>query len=271
MKEFKKLALVSAIAALPMSGFAMEAMQDAALADVTGQDGISISLQSNLTAGLKIHDTDGLTAISGQAGALVINGFSITRAATTDSIDIDIDADGNTAAPVLNVAVTLPNNLSVALGQLGVAESGRDNTTPAWSTTNTVSSVVNLGTVTLGATTLNIQLANEPQGNMISLNTTITNGVSITGFSVSDAGGAITGGALSADITVVDNGGSNLTLNTGIDLGADGMHIGLGGLGGVGGIDVRMANVSLDGGTTQLGDIELVGLNLTGDLIINGH
>lgn len=271
---FKKLALAAAVAAAPMSALALEPMQDDALSDVTGRDGITIGLATDISAGLKIHDTDGL---ANGAGALVIDGFAITRANTTDQISLIIDADdGNatgTDAPYLNIQVSLPADLSVNLGTLGVASSGRDDTTPAWSTANTVSSIVTLGTLTLGATTMNIQLGNEPQGNMIALNTSITGGVSLSGFSVSDAGGSVSGGSLTTDLSVVDSGGANLTVNTGIDISASGLVIGLDNIGdATNGIDVRMANLTLgNGSASALGDVELIGLDLTGNLIISGH
>ena len=84
---FKKLALAAAVAALPATGFSMEAMEDSALSGVTGQDGISISLASDVTAGLKVHDKDGFTGngvATADSGALVISGFAITRANTTE-------------------------------------------------------------------------------------------------------------------------------------------------------------------------------------------
>jgi hypothetical protein len=54
--EFKKLALAAAVASLPATGFSMEAMEDSALSGVTGQDGISMTLNGNSPpmCGLKI-------------------------------------------------------------------------------------------------------------------------------------------------------------------------------------------------------------------------
>ena len=276
---FKKLALAAAVAAAPMSALALEPMQDEALSGVTGQDGISISLATDISASLIVHDADGLAAADGgtdNSGALVINGFAITRAATTDAITLDIDADAGTTGAFLNIGVSLPTGLQINLGTLDIADSNRTTASTinaGWGVAggSTVASVVTLGTMTLGTTTLNIQLGNEPQGDMIALNTSITGGISLAGFSVADAGGTISGGSLVTDLAIIDNGGSNLTLNTGINLGTDGLHIGLDGIGGATGIDVRMANLSLDGGTNTLGDIELIGLQLSGDLIVNGH
>ena len=278
--KFKKLALVAAIAAAPMAAMAMEPMQDEALSGVTGQDGISIGLQTNLTAGLKIHDTDGAAGVTGVtangAGAIVIDGFSISRDATTDTIDITIDADdGGTGGAFLNVGVSLPNNLTIALGGLNVADSGRTAGGGTWSTSATVSAgstatpvpLINLGTMTLGATTLNIQLGNEPQGNMIAIDTTISGGINISGFAINDAN---SGGALSTDLQIVDNGGTVLSVDTGIDITSNGLVIGLGGIGDTAnGLDVRMANLNV-GGSGDIGDVELVGLNLTGNLVIYG-
>ena len=272
--EFKNLALAAAVASLPATGFSMEALEDSALSGVTGQDGISISLASDVTASLKVHDKDGFTGngvATADSGALVISGFGITRANTTDSIDIDIDTNGGTS-PTLNIGVSLPTGLTVALGSVGVADSGRTVSTGVaggtWTSSGTVASVLNLGSMTLGATTLNIQLGNEPQGNMIALNTTITGGISLTGFSVSDAN---SGGSLITDLQVVDNLGTDLTLNTGINIEADGLHIGLAGLGGATGMDVRMTDLKLGtAASSSIGDVELIGLDLTGDLVIAG-
>ena len=273
--EFKKLALAAAVASLPATGFSMEALEDSALSGVTGQDGISISLASDVTASLKVHDKDGFTGngvATEDSGALVISGFGISRANSTDSIDIDIDTNGG-ATPTLNIGVSLPTGLTVALGSVGVADSGRTVSTAGvaggtWTSSGTVASVLNLGSMTLGATTLNIQLGNEPQGNMIALNTTITGGISLTGFSVSDAN---SGGSLITDLQVVDNLGTDLTLNTGINIEADGLHIGLAGLGGATGMDVRMTDLKLGtAASSSIGDVELIGLDLTGDLVIAG-
>ncbi len=285
--KFKKLALAAAVAAAPMSVMALEPMQDEALSGVTGQDGISLSLATDVSANLRIHDLDGNG--TGNSGAIVIDGFSITRNAGTDAIGITIDADdGGTSGAFLNIGVSLPSDLTINMGALNVADSGRSisgtgtaaTRTGSWDVTNTVGTtatpLINLGSMTLGATTLNIQLGNEPQGSMIALNTSISNGINISGFAVNDAD---SGGGILADLQIVDNGSTatpTLTVNTGIDLvndggtGPDGLRIGLAGIGGASGMDVRMTGLSLDGGATTMGDVELVGLQLSGNLYVNG-
>ena len=107
MKMLKKLALVSAISAISVSAFAMEAMDEEAMSATTGQDGITInivpdaitrtdlaamsvtsgsmdqiSLGANLYKGLsiseiRVHDDDGVGAAgaaTANSGALVIGG-----------------------------------------------------------------------------------------------------------------------------------------------------------------------------------------------------
>lgn len=279
--EFKKLALAAAVAALPATGFSMEALEDSALSGVTGQDGISIGLATDIQASVRIHDKDGISLgdLAGDAGALVIDGFAITRANATDAIELTIDADGgttNTTGPTLNIGVSLPADLTVNLGTLAVAESAGASGTGDWTVSGNVD-VIELGAMTLGATTLNIQLGNEPQGDMIALNTTISNGISISGFAVNDAN---SGGSLSANLSVFDSGDdTQLSVATGINIdntsgpgGNGALVVGLDGIGGASGIDVRLADLTLGGASAaSIGDVELVGLNLTGDLTIAGH
>ncbi|MCP5175009.1 MAG: hypothetical protein H6996_07890 [Moraxellaceae bacterium] len=108
MKMLKKLALVSAISAISVSAFAMEAMDDETMAATTGQDGITINivpdaisrtevaamgvtattldaiepsapLYKGLSIGeIRVHDDDGLgvlgTDATANSGALVIGG-----------------------------------------------------------------------------------------------------------------------------------------------------------------------------------------------------
>ncbi len=273
--KFKKLALAAAVAALPATGFSMEAMEDSALSGVTGQDGISIAINTNLAASLIVHDTDGIptsvTAGHDNAGALIMDDFQINTGGNNITLDIDAgDSDVAGTAPVLNVEVGIPNATVITLGSVDIANSNREGVpTDPWGVddTNRVDDVLNLGSITLGATTLNIQLANEPQGDMIALNTTITNGVSISGFALNDAnsGGGISVGTLS----VLDSGGTNLSVDAGVNVTASGMTVRLDQLGdATNGADVRLAGVNLgDGSGPNLGDIELVGLNLNNTVV----
>lgn len=297
--EFKKLALAAAVAALPATGFSMEAMEDSALSGVTGQDGISIALNTNLSASLIVHDTDGIqnaagtaaatyttvagtgtTAVTtvhgpyGSAAALVMEDFAINTAGGDITLDIDA-GDSATAGvePVLNIQVGIPTGTQITLGSVDVANSNRDDGGWGVVATGRVDDVLNLGSVTLGATTMNIQLANEPQGDMIALNTTITGGIGIANFALNDAN---SGGGIGVDnVAIVGNGiaAGDLAVDAGINVDGNGLVVRLDTLGSATGADVRLTGVNLgDGSGGNLGDIELVGLQLSGTtLTISGH
>jgi hypothetical protein len=273
MKGFKKLALVTAVAALPMSGFAMEALDDATLSGVTGQDGILIQLGTEISSDIIIHDKDGYAGAYVGAGAIVLQGFALTFGATGDTISIAIDAGAQGAGDaVLNIAVTTPANMSLDLGTVGVAASNGASGTGTWGVNGAITDVMTLGTLTLGSTSLNIQLGAEPQGNMISTSATITGGVELTGFSLIDAGGAISGGAINIGaLTILDQAGSDLTVVAGVDVDATALVVTVVQMGdATNGADLRIANLSFGNPGAVLGDIEISGLDLTGTIRISG-
>ena len=275
--KFKKLALAAAVAALPATGFSMEAMEDSALSGVTGQDGLTIGLNlPNLTLDVNVHDNDGLAGISGDAGAIMIDDMIINTGG--NSIDVVVDADGNGGAPVLNVGVTIPSGTTIDTGDISVGSSA------GMGVAMTAQSAVILDSmqITLGATTMNIQLGNEVQTvtgvgggtvtQMIALNSTITGGINISNFSLNDAT-ATTGGSLSAaNVAVTGTAeGGDITTAIGVNLdNTDGLVIGIGTLG-TAGLTVEMTDVAL-GTATPIGDVEIVGLNLNGSTItVAGH
>lgn len=275
MKGFTKLALVSAIAALPVSGFAMEAMDDSSLSAVTGQDGISISLGTEITADIIIHDKDGYSAPYNGAGAIVLSGFGLTFANNaTDRVVVNIDAGSQAAGDaVLNINVATPANMTLALGDLQVAASNGASGTGNWGLNGGAVTVANLGSLTLGATSLNIQLGSEPQGNMIDTTATITGGVTLTNFALIDAGGLVSGGSINMSSLSITNasGDGNLNVEAGIDVSASALVIDVVTMG-TGGADLRIANLKLgDAGTAAtVGDIEISGLDLTGTISVSG-
>jgi len=90
MKAFKKLALVTAIAAAPFAQAELVSIDDTELSGMTGQSGISIDLSAQVSIGsIEYTDTD-------QAGKLNINNIVLGGAGGTgalDEIKIDIDVD----------------------------------------------------------------------------------------------------------------------------------------------------------------------------------
>ncbi|MFN3713130.1 MAG: DUF6160 family protein [Alcanivoracaceae bacterium] len=276
MKGFKKLALVTAISALPMTGFAMQALDDATLSGVTGQDGIRIQLGTEIEADIIIHDKDGYTGDVNfsNAGAIILAGFGLTFGTPGDTVQIDIDAGKDSSdAAVLNIGVTTPANMTLALGNLEVAASNKATTTDDgnWGTVAGSNIVVaNLGSLTLGSTSLNIQLGSEPQGNMIATTATITGGVTLSNFALLDAnsGGGIRIGSLS----ITNSGGTDLEVDAGIDIDASAMVIQINQMGdATDGADLRIHALRLgNAGAAVLGDIEINGLDLTGTIRISG-
>lgn len=274
---FKKIALASAIAAVvPMGAHAVDTLDDAMLSGVTGQDGIRINLDLAVTTDVIVHDTTGLGSTAAPTGlytfdgAIIMQGVGITTAG--GGITLEIDAgDSSTAsgtAPVLNVNVQIGAGTTIETGDLSVGNSNRDDAAWGFEAGSQSGVIMDSATITLGATTANIQLGNEVQGNMIAVDTVITGGISISNSALNDAGGSLTGGAIGASsITILDNGGTDLTVDVGVDVTAtDGVVITLNQLGDItNGMDIRIERQYL--GTTTLGyigDVELIGVNLTG-------
>lgn len=273
---FKKIALVTAIAAAPFSAFAAESLDDATLSGVTGQDGIAINLGLNVTTNAIIHDTDGIDNVSTAYsfdGAIIVTGLNINTQG--NDIRVEVDAgDSSTAvgtAPVLNINVAIPTGTTIQTGTLRVGNSNRDDAGWGYEAGSVSGVIMSNATITLGATTANIQLGNEAQGNMIQVNTVITGGVSIANSTLYDAGGALTGGVVgSSNIQILDNGGADLTVDAGMDITAtDGLLITLTQVGNAAtGFDMRVERLYL--GTTTLGylgDVELTGVNLNGSTV----
>ena len=158
MKLFAQLALVTAIATSG-SAFAMQSMDDAALGNTTGQDGITILLapptlstaqQTALgvtqTNGIQIgaavlHDKDGFTGNLG-GGAIILGDAKQANTANTagvamgifgsSPIAVTIDTSNGQAAtgtggtkPILNIGVALPTDLLIRTGDISVDGSAR--------------------------------------------------------------------------------------------------------------------------------------------------
>jgi hypothetical protein len=113
MKAFKKLALVTAIAAAPFAQAELTSIDDSLLGEMTGQAGISIELDTLITIdSFTYTDTDGhgngagSITMSGIAfgGDLVADGDALTSSNLKDLvINIDVDA---TDGIIINLAGT---------------------------------------------------------------------------------------------------------------------------------------------------------------------
>ncbi|MDF1724267.1 MAG: hypothetical protein P1U59_07080 [Alcanivorax sp.] len=273
--EFKKLALAAAVASLPATGFSMEAMEDSALSGVTGQDGISMTLNGNITTDVWIEDTDGLDGLDGNAGFMTIEGLGVNLNNVT--VDIDAGSAGGTGAGtgVLQVAIGVPNDITINNLSIGVqgssaatAGAAADNSRLGLITDST--QVISVGTVTLSASDLVLQLgpdAGTPAAggsNLLELSGTV--GVSLTNVDI--FGGTSNTGWIGADSIVVSN--VDLTGTT-ANLNASGLLVTVGASATDVGVDISRLTLG-DDTQAALGNVYLDGLNLAGTTVaISGH
>lgn len=291
MKHFAKLALVSAIA-MSSSAFALEAMEDEALAEMTGQDGVTISItppSGGITMSTVIHDTDPTVD-----GAIVIGnplsaaGHTLTSITTPvgQAIRIDIDATGDVDAGTagnqasLGINIVIPTGTTINTGSISAAQSNGAGV----AVTNQTAAILDNVAITLGATTLAMTLGNEvaTTGQMMRLNTTMTGGLSLANFALRDANGgngtATSGGsAIRATNIAINNAGAStdLTVDARIDVVPTGLQMNMVTLG-TGGMDMSITGLRF-GSTSNtdnlaIGNVDVIGLNLAGTLIrVAGH
>lgn len=281
MKNLTTLALVSAMV-MSSSAFAMESLDDSALSQTTGQDGVTIKLSGNIAFDyLAIHDNDGITgsgltaAQSGitapSAGAIVVGGWNGTASTpvtitAANGINLLIDADGNSNAgapatgnAVLNINMDL-GDTTIAVGSIGVAASANGG-----KTLTERKNVLDIGNVTLNGLKVNVQLGSQPQGALIKVNSVITNGLDLSNVALKGTAGDISLGA----VNIKSAGQANLNLALSVNPVANGLTIS-----GLGNLDVSASALKL--GDTSLATTKSLGAmyvsNLSvGDMTISGH
>lgn len=282
MKQMKKIIMTSLLLC-SHSVFAMQALDDGAMSQTTGQDGITLTLTTpGVSARLIWHDNDGWAdrAIGANAGSLSFgDGTAATNFRTNGgSTVINLDADGGTGVsatngPVLNVAIVLPSNLEINTGNVYISK--RDGTGALVNSQK----IMNDMKVDLHGLELNVQLGSEPQGNMINISGSIVSGLRIHDFALLDGSASGSGSSVGIGaslITMKDSGGSNLSINkVGVDVDTTGLVIGVADLNGGNGIDVQMQDFRLGDLSTsavKMGDAELRGIKLDGAMLtVRGH
>lgn len=280
MKMFTKLVLVSSMA-ISANAMAMQAMDDTALSAATGQDGINIGIA--LGAGgisidkLYIHDNDGLadTALGGTstAGAISIDGLSITQVGTGNLLDLVIDTDAGGGDAFLNIAASV-GAVDISIGSIGVAASNgaalTNTTTAVRGVTGTPTEILSGLDLSLGAITANVQLGATPQGAMIKLDSTLQGGLTISNLGINDAAG---GGQIFLDNIYVRGTGNatgDLDIQADISVTANGLRLQNNS---TQGMNVYIEGVHLgSSGAASIGDVEIQGLNVgTSTITISGH
>ncbi|MGC8119043.1 DUF6160 family protein [Marinobacter sp. VGCF2001] len=146
MKGLKKIALATAVAAAPFAAQAdLKALDDTTMGNVTGQAGVTIELETEVSIGEFRYTDEGYLAVND----ISIGGGSVTRDQSgkvtgVDGklddllIDIDVEADGDavidvhsiSANPVTGEANKNPIDFAVAVGSasLNAKAAGGDST-----------------------------------------------------------------------------------------------------------------------------------------------
>lgn len=291
MKTLTKLALVSAMAISANAMAAqMQSLDDEALSAATGQDGITITLGNNISMDyLAIVDTDGGPATAGTAPNDIATGLTGTRAAIvigdktngltvtpTGNIVVNIDADGNAGAPLLNIGIDM-GNTTIDVGAIRVAVSDATGANLSAVAGEDVS-ILNVGTVTLNNLVTNIQLGNytATHGGMIRVKSNITGGLQLSDVSL--VGKTITTGptpppgeyglGLGA-VTVTSTGLSDLNLDLTIGTTYNGLVIS-----GLTAMDIAADNLRvghLATGAVKMGNLYIKNLDLGNSITVAGH
>jgi hypothetical protein len=254
----------------------MEAMDDESMSSTTGQDGLTITLNSSMNDLVITYvDRDGLTGLTGytgtgylNAGAVVIGSAGAGIDVSLVGVEIRVDAGGSAGTAsgtgMLNIKVGMQTSV-IGLGGVNIGVADASNTTGS----SSVGGVVNIIsfdataalTIAGNANLMNIQLGNEEQGSMVLMNANLGN-VTLTGLSINDvnSGGSISIGTLRV---------ANLTLVNAIDVVAGGLQINTAGttIGEVGLEGVRLGDIT----QADIGDIYITGITANSVITVTGH
>lgn len=270
MNGLKKLILTSAILAASSSAMAMQAMDEESLSATTGQDGITINVQSFNIANLDVTwvDRDGFTGFTDD-GAVVINNLGVS----ISDLNIVVDAGSNaTDNGQLNVDISTTQDVVLTLGggSIDVATGGVGsavtNATPivkfgaasALTITGGINANLKLGNRAVGENFMTFSTANPfdvvLSGGITVLDTEATqlNGVNDVGIGIGTL--TIRNLDVAAAVNVVDSG---------LQIDTTGTTIG----------EVALETIKLGDQVTaaSLGDVYLNGLTANTVLTISGH
>lgn len=268
MKGLKKLVLASAIIAASSSSFAMQAMDDESMSAATGQDGLTINLNTSLTGlGIKYIDRDGVVGSAGytNAGAIVIGPVGVSA----NGLQIDIDAGGSAGDTTGNGMLQVKVGTSAAtVINLNNTKISVADATPAGSSTGAVTDIISFDataslTIAASANLATIQLGNEDQGHMMVVNANLGT-ITLTGLQINDAN---SGGAIGIGTLVVNS----LNAQNAIDVVAGGLQIDTTGttIGEIGLERIKLGNVAA--AAPAIGDVYISNLNPSTVITVTGH
>ncbi|AMQ87291.1 MULTISPECIES: DUF6160 family protein [Marinobacter] len=106
MKGLKKIALATAVAAMPFAAHAdLKALDDTAMGNVTGQAGVTIELETKVSIGQFVYTDEGSFTVND----IVLGGSGVAGGPGSDLlddlyIDIDVEADGDAVISVHSIS-----------------------------------------------------------------------------------------------------------------------------------------------------------------------
>lgn len=253
---------------------AMQILDEDKLSTVVAQDGITLSVDTNVSIDRMIWvDNDGLQPINGgtfsvitpQKGLVVFGDTQNPLKIYGGRTVVKIDADGGSAdTPVLNIEIDLPDNLTIETGAMYVA--GRNVANSVQNPTKVMENMK----IHLNDLKMNIQLGTSPQGDLAKVYGTVNNGIRVENVGILNANGS---NVMSMDeFKVTDAGNANtFTFNgTGVNVTPVGIIItpSSGKM-----LDVSMSNLRLgNSASTGMGEMFISGLNIGNNMvIIGGH
>jgi hypothetical protein len=252
IQGFKKFALVTAIAAVPMGAFALQALNDSQMSNVAGRDGVTLTIKTppTMTFSQTIYDRDGIGATSmyniaaNAAGVIKLENMQL--GVGSQGVQVVVDG-GQTASGngVLNLDISIPSGLTIQTGNLKMGNtvnaasinyndnsggSGSWKNAATWAVNNLTGTIMNSVSINLGPASMNMQLGHVAQqvgydwngttftGNWspaVVLSTTVTGGITVSGLSLNDLGSTNPGSFSIGSIKTTDNGGADLHVGGG--------------------------------------------------------
>lgn len=257
MKGLKKLALASAIIAASSSAFAMQAMDDEALSAATGQDGLTINLDTNISnIDLFWKDAGGFGTSATSDGTVAITGLGVVGSGTV----INIDAGTNTAGSVLNIGVSIPS-LTVNVGKIYVGDGALYTAGTVATTATAVLSIDN--SIVLNNLNTTVQLGNG-SAHLVEMTGTLGDIILTGGLTITDLAAGY-GGSIDLGTTTIRGVSVN---GTTIDVTAGGLIISSGAQTNV---SVEIDSLAL-GTATSIGSVKLANIATGANTItVRGH
>lgn len=274
MNGFKKLLLTTAILAASSSAMAMQAMDDESLSGTTGQDGLTVTINSSNISDMGVTwiDRDGHGATFTDAGAVVIDNLGISLS----NLVITVDA-GSSAVDTgqLAIGIDTASNIVVSLNDgvngttVGVTSAGSSG-----SAVGVVSPILKFSstaamTIT-GGISADLLLGNRGVGeHFMSIDFNNAINVSLTGLSIIDTVGTAANAGADVGIGIGTIGITGLDVSADIDVVAAGLQINTAGtvIGGVALERVVLGDLT----NASIGDIYLSGITANSIITIAGH